>query len=99
MSFQKLLEDKESVKEQCNWILGIIDTKIKNCTPADDSMTQDLISVCEKLINSWNILMEKMFQDGWKEVNLRNSKSTHHFPSSEYLDSDVKKKLNSFCHL
>ena len=91
MSFQKLLEDKESVKAQCNWILGIIDTKIKTCTPADDSMTQDLISVCEKLINSWNILMEKMFQDGWREVNLRNSKSTHHFPSSEYLDSDGKK--------
>ena len=85
MSFQKLLEDKESVKEQCNWILGIIDTKIKTfSTESADDSTQDLISVCEKLINSWNILMEKMFQDGWKEVNLRNSKSTHHFPSSEY---------------
>ena len=84
MSFQKLLEDKESVKEQCNWILGIIDTKIKTfSTESADDSTQDLISVCEKLINSWNILMEKMFQDGWKEVNLRNSKSTHHFPSSK----------------
>ena len=57
-TFQKLLEEKKSVKELCKWILDVANSKLRS---DNGNESENFILVSERFLASWNTVMDRVF--------------------------------------